>query len=78
MMRALFDHYVEHPPPPLTPDATEQQRVVAGGVTIGRDARQTGDDLGLAVVELEHARLVCRGEGRERALNVLVARRLRL
>ena len=28
MMRALFDHYVEHPPPPLTADATDEQRVV--------------------------------------------------
>jgi dGTPase len=28
LLRALFDHYVEDPPPPLTPDATEEQRVV--------------------------------------------------
>jgi dGTPase len=28
MLRALFDHYVENPPPPLTADASEEQRVV--------------------------------------------------
>jgi dGTPase len=28
MLRALFDHYVESPPPPLTADASEEQRVV--------------------------------------------------
>jgi dGTPase len=28
LLRALFDHYVEDPPPPLTPEATEEQRVV--------------------------------------------------
>jgi dGTPase len=28
LLRALFDHYVENPPPPLTPDASEEQRVV--------------------------------------------------
>jgi dGTPase len=28
MLRALFDHYVEDPPPPLTADASEEQRVV--------------------------------------------------
>jgi dGTPase len=28
LLRALFDHYVEDPPPALTPDATEEQRVV--------------------------------------------------
>ena len=28
LLRALFDHYAEHPPPPLTPDASEEQRVV--------------------------------------------------
>ena len=28
MLRALFDHYAEHPPPPLTPDASDEQRVV--------------------------------------------------
>jgi dGTPase len=28
MLNALFDHYVERPPPPLTPDASEEQRVV--------------------------------------------------
>jgi dGTPase len=28
MMRGLFDHYVERPPPALTPDASDEQRVV--------------------------------------------------
>ncbi len=28
MLRALFDHYVEQPPPALTPDASDEQRVV--------------------------------------------------
>jgi dGTPase len=28
MLRGLFDHYVEHPPPPLTEDASDEQRVV--------------------------------------------------
>ncbi|MGH2844605.1 MAG: HD domain-containing protein, partial [Thermoleophilaceae bacterium] len=28
MLRGLFAHYAERPPPALTPDATEQQRVV--------------------------------------------------
>jgi dGTPase len=28
MLRTLFDHYCEHPPQPLTPDATREQRVV--------------------------------------------------
>jgi dGTPase len=28
MLRALFDHYVSDPPPALTPDASEEQRVV--------------------------------------------------
>jgi len=28
MLRALFDHYVEQPPPALTPGASEQERVV--------------------------------------------------
>jgi dGTPase len=28
MLRALFDHYVESPPPPMTADASEEQRVV--------------------------------------------------
>jgi dGTPase len=28
MLRTLFEHYAELPPPPLTPDATEEQRVV--------------------------------------------------
>jgi dGTPase len=28
MLQALFDHYVEDPPPPLTPDASDEQRVV--------------------------------------------------
>jgi dGTPase len=28
MLRALFDHYAANPPPALTEDASEQQRVV--------------------------------------------------
>ncbi|HEY1275391.1 MAG TPA: deoxyguanosinetriphosphate triphosphohydrolase [Thermoleophilaceae bacterium] len=28
MLRALFEHYAEHPPPPAVPDATDEQRVV--------------------------------------------------
>jgi dGTPase len=28
MLRALFAHYAEHPPPPITPDASERDRVV--------------------------------------------------
>jgi dGTPase len=28
LLRALFDHYVDEPPPALTPDATDEQRVV--------------------------------------------------
>jgi len=28
MLRTLFEHYAENPPPPLTPDASEEQRVV--------------------------------------------------
>jgi dGTPase len=28
MLRALFDHYVENPPPPMTADASDEQRVV--------------------------------------------------
>jgi dGTPase len=28
MLRTLFDHYAEQPPPALTPDASEEQRVV--------------------------------------------------
>ncbi|HEV3376290.1 MAG TPA: deoxyguanosinetriphosphate triphosphohydrolase [Thermoleophilaceae bacterium] len=28
MVRGLFDHYVENPPPPLTADTSEEQRVV--------------------------------------------------
>jgi dGTPase len=28
MLRALFDHYAEHPPPPLTSGAAEHERVV--------------------------------------------------
>ncbi|MBX5469959.1 MAG: deoxyguanosinetriphosphate triphosphohydrolase [Thermoleophilaceae bacterium] len=27
MLRALFDHFAEHPPPPATPDASEAERV---------------------------------------------------
>jgi dGTPase len=48
MMRALFDHYLEHPPPPLTPDATEEQRVVdwLAGMT-DRFAIRSFEDLSL-------------------------------
>jgi dGTPase len=48
MMRALFDSYVEHPPPPLTPDATPEQRVVdwLAGMT-DRFAIRTFEDLSL-------------------------------
>src|SRR5215218_9565304 len=48
MMRALFDHYVEHPPPPLTADATDEQRVVdwLAGMT-DRFAIRTFEDLSL-------------------------------
>jgi dGTPase len=28
MLRALFDHYAEDPPPPMTPDASDEQRVI--------------------------------------------------
>ncbi|MDQ4041595.1 MAG: deoxyguanosinetriphosphate triphosphohydrolase [Actinomycetota bacterium] len=28
MLRTLFDHYAQHPPPPITPDAAEHERVV--------------------------------------------------
>jgi dGTPase len=28
MLRGLFDHYAESPPPPLTPDASDEQRVI--------------------------------------------------
>ena len=28
LLRKLFEHYAEHPPPPLTPDASDEQRVV--------------------------------------------------
>jgi dGTPase len=28
MLQALFDHYASEPPPPLTPDASDEQRVV--------------------------------------------------
>ncbi len=48
MMRALFDNYVAHPPPPLTPDATPEQRVVdwLAGMT-DRFAIKTFEDLSL-------------------------------
>jgi dGTPase len=48
MMRALFDAYVEHPPPPLTPDATAEQRVVdwLAGMT-DRFAIRAFEDLSL-------------------------------
>jgi dGTPase len=48
MMRALFDNYVEYPPPPLTPDATAEQRVVdwLAGMT-DRFAIRAFEDLSL-------------------------------
>ena len=48
MMRALFDHYVEHPPPALTADATDEQRVVdwLAGMT-DRFAIRSFEDLSL-------------------------------
>ncbi len=48
MMRALFDHYYEHPPPPLTPDASDGQRVVdwLAGMT-DRFAIRSFEDLSL-------------------------------
>jgi dGTPase len=48
MMRALFAHYVERPPPALTPDATEEQRVVdwLAGMT-DRFAIRSFEDLSL-------------------------------
>ena len=47
MMRALF-YYVEHPPPPLTPDADAEQRVVdwLAGMT-DRFAIKAFEDLSL-------------------------------
>jgi dGTPase len=48
MMRALFDHYLEHPPSPLTPDASDEQRVVdwLAGMT-DRFAIRSFEDLSL-------------------------------
>ena len=48
MMGALFDHYLEHPPPALTADATEEQRVVdwLAGMT-DRFAIRSFEDLSL-------------------------------
>ena len=48
MMRALFDNYVDHPPPALTADATEEQRVVdwLAGMT-DRFAIRSFEDLSL-------------------------------
>jgi dGTPase len=48
LMRALFDHFVELPPQPLTPDATDEQRVVdwLAGMT-DRFAIKTFTDLSL-------------------------------
>ena len=48
MMRALFAHYVEHPPPPLTRDASDEQRVVdwLAGMT-DRFAIRSFEDLSL-------------------------------
>ena len=48
MMGALFDHYLEHPPPALTADATDEQRVVdwLAGMT-DRFAIRSFEDLSL-------------------------------
>jgi dGTPase len=48
MLRALFDHYLEQPPPALTPDATHEQRVVdwLAGMT-DRFAIRSFEDLSL-------------------------------
>jgi dGTPase len=48
MLRALFDHYVEEPPPALTPDADHEQRVVdwLAGMT-DRFAIRAFEDLSL-------------------------------
>jgi dGTPase len=48
MMGALFNHYLEHPPPALTADATEEQRVVdwLAGMT-DRFAIRAFEDLSL-------------------------------
>jgi dGTPase len=48
MLRALFDHYLEKPPPGLTPDATHEQRVVdwLAGMT-DRFAIRSFEDLSL-------------------------------
>jgi dGTPase len=48
MLRALFDHYAAVPPPPLTEDASERQRVVdwLAGMT-DRFAIRTFADLSL-------------------------------
>jgi dGTPase len=48
MLRALFDHYVEQPPPALTPGATHEQRVVdwLAGMT-DRFAIRAFEDLSL-------------------------------
>jgi dGTPase len=48
MMGALFSHYLEHPPPALTADATEEQRVVdwLAGMT-DRFAIRAFEDLSL-------------------------------
>jgi dGTPase len=48
MLQALFDHYLEKPPPALTPDATHEQRVVdwLAGMT-DRFAIRSFEDLSL-------------------------------
>jgi dGTPase len=48
MMRALFAHYLEHPPPALTADASDEQRVVdwLAGMT-DRFAIRSFEDLSL-------------------------------
>jgi dGTPase len=48
LLRGLFEHYSEHPPPPLTPEASEEQRVVdwLAGMT-DRFAIKAFEDLSL-------------------------------
>jgi dGTPase len=48
MLRSLFEHYAEHPPPPLTPGASDEQRVLdwLAGMT-DRFAIKAFEDLSL-------------------------------
>ena len=48
LLRSLFEHYAEDPPPPLTPGASEEQRVVdwLAGMT-DRFAIKAFEDLSL-------------------------------